>query len=346
MPSGTTPCQMVGPRYHLSAQAIAQILLTSHEETCSHRDTSGGAQYVFPRGWHEEPWIAMMLALSCTASERIVTNNVGSRPREGNCSGRLQDREYHGASWVVGLPRPTRPGQITAPGSSLNTDPPPCVLFQIATSTGCRQKAVAYPSVRRSFIIGTVYILTNGLIEKQSRPLISRISRDRRTDGRLTDATDHRESSKTRPPAERSLQDEFRRILDNGAAVAERLDRSPPTKANRVQSLAGSLPDFASGNRAGRCRWSAGFFADILFPLLLHSGVAPFSPRFTPIASQDLVQRVAHRRATELTNEARCSKAGRRVNQRWFEPATTAPRGWLCVAHTSLDDAVLLSRTH
>ncbi|KAJ8894696.1 hypothetical protein PR048_000003 [Dryococelus australis] len=51
-----------------------------------------------------------------------------------------------------------------------------------------------------------------------------------------------------------------------------------------VQSKVWPLVIFASGNRAGRCRWSAGFLGD----LPLHSGVATFSPRFTLIGSQDL----------------------------------------------------------
>ncbi|KAJ8875112.1 hypothetical protein PR048_023005 [Dryococelus australis] len=51
-----------------------------------------------------------------------------------------------------------------------------------------------------------------------------------------------------------------------GATVAERLACSPPTKAIRVQAPAGPLWSFASGNRAGRCRWSAGFLGDLLFP--------------------------------------------------------------------------------
>ncbi|KAJ8888611.1 hypothetical protein PR048_008103 [Dryococelus australis] len=46
-----------------------------------------------------------------------------------------------------------------------------------------------------------------------------------------------------------------------GAAIAERLARSPPTKANR----------------AGRCRWSAGILEDLPFPPPLHSGAAPYS---------------------------------------------------------------------
>ncbi|KAJ8876156.1 hypothetical protein PR048_024065 [Dryococelus australis] len=61
-----------------------------------------------------------------------------------------------------------------------------------------------------------------------------------------------------------------------GATLAERLACSPPTKAIRVQSPAASLWIFACGNRAGRCRWSAGFLVDLpfprpLIPALLHT---------------------------------------------------------------------------
>ncbi|KAJ8893712.1 hypothetical protein PR048_006312 [Dryococelus australis] len=72
-----------------------------------------------------------------------------------------------------------------------------------------------------------------------------------------------------------------------GATVAERLDRSPLTMADRVQSPAVSLRIFVSGNRAGRCRWSAGFLGDLPFPPPLHSGDAPYSPHFN-IGFQDL----------------------------------------------------------
>ncbi|KAJ8871571.1 hypothetical protein PR048_027897 [Dryococelus australis] len=41
---------------------------------------------------------------------------------------------------------------------------------------------------------------------------------------------------------------------------------SPPTKAIRLQSPAGSLRIFACANPAGRCRWSAGFLEDLPFP--------------------------------------------------------------------------------
>ncbi|KAJ8882628.1 hypothetical protein PR048_014440 [Dryococelus australis] len=54
-------------------------------------------------------------------------------------------------------------------------------------------------------------------------------------------------------------------ILYRGATVGERLARSPPTKAKRVQSP------------AGRWRCSAGFLGDHPFPPSLHSGAAPYS---------------------------------------------------------------------
>ncbi|KAJ8868895.1 hypothetical protein PR048_030436 [Dryococelus australis] len=46
---------------------------------------------------------------------------------------------------------------------------------------------------------------------------------------------------------------------------------------------------FASGIRAGRCLWSAGFIGDLPFPPLLHSGAASLSLHFTLIGSQGLV---------------------------------------------------------
>ncbi|KAJ8881069.1 hypothetical protein PR048_017542 [Dryococelus australis] len=69
-------------------------------------------------------------------------------------------------------------------------------------------------------------------------------------------------------------------LVTIGATVAERLARSPPTKANRAQSL-------ESRNRAGRCRWSAGFLGDLPFP----RPFIPVSSIFTSIIlidSEDL----------------------------------------------------------
>ncbi|KAJ8893787.1 hypothetical protein PR048_006388 [Dryococelus australis] len=49
----------------------------------------------------------------------------------------------------------------------------------------------------------------------------------------------------------------------------------------------GSSRIFARGNRAGRCRWSAGFLGNLPFLPPLHSGAAPYLPHFTLIGSQD-----------------------------------------------------------
>ncbi|KAJ8897800.1 hypothetical protein PR048_003150 [Dryococelus australis] len=64
--------------------------------------------------------------------------------------------------------------------------------------------------------------------------------------------------------------------MRSGVTLDTKLTCSPPTKANRVQSPAGSLLIFASGNRAERCRRSAGFLGIFRFPrscipVLLHS---------------------------------------------------------------------------
>ncbi|KAJ8887789.1 hypothetical protein PR048_014007 [Dryococelus australis] len=72
------------------------------------------------------------------------------------------------------------------------------------------------------------------------------------------------------------------------AGVAERLDCSPPTEANRVQPPTRSLPVFANGNRGGRCRLWVGFLGDVPFSPSFQSGAAPFSSHFTYIGSQDL----------------------------------------------------------
>ncbi|KAJ8893672.1 hypothetical protein PR048_006272 [Dryococelus australis] len=71
----------------------------------------------------------------------------------------------------------------------------------------------------------------------------------------------------------------YRETLANRAAAAVRLACSPPTKANRVQSSAGPLPDDVDGRRvfSGLSR-----FPRPCIPALLHS-------HFTLIGSQDLV---------------------------------------------------------
>ncbi|KAJ8898222.1 hypothetical protein PR048_003582 [Dryococelus australis] len=73
-----------------------------------------------------------------------------------------------------------------------------------------------------------------------------------------------------------------------GAAVAERLACSYPTKANWAQSPAGSADFFACGNPAKRCRWSTVFLGEIPFPPALSFGRLSIFTSNTLIAFQDL----------------------------------------------------------
>ncbi|KAJ8878864.1 hypothetical protein PR048_019453 [Dryococelus australis] len=69
--------------------------------------------------------------------------------------------------------------------------------------------------------------------------------------------------------------------------------RLPPSTKQRNNE---ELPCFVfkmplrSGNitSAGGCRWSVGFLGDLPFPPPVHSGLAPYSPHFTLIGSEDL----------------------------------------------------------
>ncbi|KAJ8878867.1 hypothetical protein PR048_019456 [Dryococelus australis] len=74
--------------------------------------------------------------------------------------------------------------------------------------------------------------------------------------------------------------------------LLQRLACPPPTKAIRIQSRPGHRIS-ACGNRAGRCRWSAGFLGDIPFPLPLHSGAAPYSPQAPSSALKTTLLRAA-----------------------------------------------------
>ncbi|KAJ8870468.1 hypothetical protein PR048_029490 [Dryococelus australis] len=70
----------------------------------------------------------------------------------------------------------------------------------------------------------------------------------------------------------------------SGATVAERLACSPP----RVQSPAGSLRIFACGNRAGRCRCSAGFLGVLPSPPAISFRRCSILTSITLIGCQDL----------------------------------------------------------
>ncbi|KAJ8878402.1 hypothetical protein PR048_018980 [Dryococelus australis] len=72
----------------------------------------------------------------------------------------------------------------------------------------------------------------------------------------------------------------------------ERLDCPPPPqpRRTRVQSPAGSLPDFRMWGSCRTMPLVGGIFSGISrYPCPLHSGATPFSPHFTSIDSQDLV---------------------------------------------------------
>ncbi|KAJ8883017.1 hypothetical protein PR048_014856 [Dryococelus australis] len=69
----------------------------------------------------------------------------------------------------------------------------------------------------------------------------------------------------------------FRNIIL--VAVAERLACSPPSKANRVQSPAGSLPYFRKWESCRTMLLVGGFLGDLSFPPTLHSGTTPYLNR-------------------------------------------------------------------
>ncbi|KAJ8870476.1 hypothetical protein PR048_029498 [Dryococelus australis] len=82
------------------------------------------------------------------------------------------------------------------------------------------------------------------------------------------------------------------------------------------------------GNRAGRCRWSAGFIGDLPFPRAGHSGAAPFSPRFTPIGSQDLdgVSRPNHLTLSRALTGVVNQKRGASCRRDGLRPETASSR--------------------
>ncbi|KAJ8868695.1 hypothetical protein PR048_030234 [Dryococelus australis] len=75
--------------------------------------------------------------------------------------------------------------------------------------------------------------------------------------------------------------------LPRANQLRNRLVCSPPTEANRVQSPAGSLPNFRKRESCRTMPLMAVFLRDLPFPLPLNPSVPPFSPHFTLIGSQD-----------------------------------------------------------
>ncbi|KAJ8890029.1 hypothetical protein PR048_009535 [Dryococelus australis] len=93
-----------------------------------------------------------------------------------------------------------------------------------------------------------------------------------------------------------------------GATVAERLAPRRtgfnPRPGHRT---------FESGNRAGRCRWSAGFLGDLLFPPPLHSGAAPYS-----FQSPSSALKTSLLRAAQISSLTHVMKTSPRDAARWF----------------------------
>ncbi|KAJ8873096.1 hypothetical protein PR048_026712 [Dryococelus australis] len=105
--------------------------------------------------------------------------------------------------------------------------------------------------------------------------------------------------------------------------VAEWLACSPPTKAIRVQSPVGPLRIFGCGNRAGRCRWSAGFLGNLPFPLPFHSGTPLYSPR-----SPSSALKISRLRAVQISSLTPIlSIALRTADSFSFLPTDGAARG-------------------
>ncbi|KAJ8892200.1 hypothetical protein PR048_004780 [Dryococelus australis] len=69
--------------------------------------------------------------------------------------------------------------------------------------------------------------------------------------------------------------------------VAERLACSPPTKSNRVQPPAGSIPDFHIRKSCRTMPLVGGYFRGIFRPPPLIPGAAPYSPQSPVIGSQE-----------------------------------------------------------
>ncbi|KAJ8890829.1 hypothetical protein PR048_010338 [Dryococelus australis] len=83
----------------------------------------------------------------------------------------------------------------------------------------------------------------------------------------------------------------------------------------------------AVADRAGRCRWSAGFLGDLPFPLLLHSGAAPYSPHFTLIGYREEPSKYIHsiHRSYLETQPHTQAKWRHRAATRWNAVRQLAP---------------------
>ncbi|KAJ8884529.1 hypothetical protein PR048_016386 [Dryococelus australis] len=148
----------------------------------------------------------------------------------------------------------------------------------------------SFPKIRKDFKINVVQKFRCRHREHVANLLIYKVFRKQLTNLRQGIADVQKKNLKydTHGPPQRlwnawstdkrAMQSAPRGLTRNSSCRATNisLTRSPPTKTNRVHSPPGS-PVFCKSDRAGRCRWSAGFLGDLSFPQPLHSGDAPNS---------------------------------------------------------------------
>ncbi|KAJ8894328.1 hypothetical protein PR048_006949 [Dryococelus australis] len=116
-------------------------------------------------------------------------------------------------------------------------------------------------------------------------------------------------------------------VKSRGAAVAERLVHSPPTKANRVQSPARS-PDL----RKWESRWSASILGDLPLPQPPHSGAAPYSPQSPSSALNTSLFRAAQ---ISSSTQSLISYPRAASHPRPSPLATGGPSGWVPLTKTT-----------
>ncbi|KAJ8881323.1 hypothetical protein PR048_017804 [Dryococelus australis] len=100
----------------------------------------------------------------------------------------------------------------------------------------------------------------------------------------------------------------------------------PPTKANRVQSSAGTLLDFRKRESFRTMPFVGGFSQRSQVPPGLHSAAAPLSPHFTLIGSQDLDIKSSSTFSTQLHFICQCHYEIREPAQQYWQKCLPASR--------------------
>ncbi|KAJ8866396.1 hypothetical protein PR048_032239 [Dryococelus australis] len=106
------------------------------------------------------------------------------------------------------------------------------------------------------------------------------------------------------------------------AAVVERLDCAPPTKANRARSPAGSLLNFRNWEPCRTMPLVGGVSrGSPVSPLPLRSDAVPLSPRFTLIGSQYLVVKSRQNLSTQLESNMSLHRRNNLFKFRFLRPS-------------------------